>query len=355
MKTELHTALKKDLKLARKPQLVVDAARHADLDALKLLVKHGADINAAWRGYRPLHALIQEKPHGETGRPSRQRLECLDWLLAHGADPDQLGAWPPARALLIAAFAGIEAFVERLRKESSDDDAFAACALGDFAAIKHWVKRNPDFVQARDAGGLTGLQCAAASRLGHRKEEIHRQIVAIARLLLDAGADPNAMTRSWSHDVDTAYFAASAHNLEIFELLLARGADPTAALPSALWNAPIEFADAALKHGADINRAVTKSARSSEARPLLTEMVRWGQMRQTFWLLDHGADPNLPDEQGWTSVHQAASRGNERIFRAILEAGGDLGRRDAAGLTPMDIARSRGRTKLAAIAVAYSR
>ena len=30
---------------------------------LALMVKHGGDLNASHRNYRPLHALIQEKPH----------------------------------------------------------------------------------------------------------------------------------------------------------------------------------------------------------------------------------------------------------------------------------------------------
>jgi hypothetical protein len=26
--------------------------------------------------------------------PTAKRLACLEWLLKHGADPEQLGAWP---------------------------------------------------------------------------------------------------------------------------------------------------------------------------------------------------------------------------------------------------------------------
>jgi hypothetical protein len=34
---------------------------------------------------------------------------------------------------------------------------------------------------------------------------------------------------------------------------------------------------------------------------------------------------------GWTAVHQAASRGNARILKAVIEAVGDFGRPDHDG------------------------
>ena len=42
---------------------VVEAARLAFMKALALLHKNGGDLNGIWRGYRPLHALLQEEPH----------------------------------------------------------------------------------------------------------------------------------------------------------------------------------------------------------------------------------------------------------------------------------------------------
>jgi ankyrin repeat protein len=45
-------------------------------------------------------------------------------------------------------------------------------------------------------------------------------------------------------------------------------------------------------------------------------------------------------------VHQAASRGSERLLRAVLAAGGERTARDRSGATPVDVARSRGRAKL---------
>ncbi len=309
---------------AKSPRPVVEAGRLAWKQALAELNKHGADLNATWRGYRALHALLQEEPHAADAKaPPQARLECLDWLIANGADPELTGAWPPARALLIAAFTGIDPFVKRLLQGGAKVNFYVSCALGDGRQAKSALKADPSLATARDDGGLTALQCCAASRMKSR--EALRQI---ATKLLDAGADPNALTKGWSHHLNVTYFAASAGNLEMFELLLHRGADATQALPSAAWRREMDFAEAALRHGADLNH------RFEQSRPILNELIRWGQVQQALWMLERGADPNIPDERGWTAVHQAASRGNERMWKAVLAAGGDVKRTDHQGCKP---------------------
>ncbi|MBS1824194.1 MAG: ankyrin repeat domain-containing protein [Acidobacteria bacterium] len=310
---------------AKSPRPVVEAGRLAWKQALAELRKHGADLNASWRGYRALHALLQEEPHREEkpAAPPQARLECLDWLLANGADPELPGAWPPARALLIAAFTGVHPFVQRLQKGGASINYYATCALGDTKKAKAALKAESSLATARDDGGLTALQCCAASRMDCRKA-----LLQIAAALLDAGADPNALTKGWSHQLNVTYFAANSGHLEMFELLLERGADATQALPSAAWRKEMDFAEAALRHGADLNH------RFEQDRPIVSELIRWGQVQQAIWMLEKGADPNIPDHRGWTAVHQAASRGNERMWKAVLAAGGDIKRKDKLGLIP---------------------
>ena len=322
--------LEADPKLAKKAQHVVDAARFAQRDVLALLFARGADPNAANRGYRPLHALIQEEPHGDREPPSKARLACLALLLEKGADPEQLGAWPASRALITAAFTGIDVFVESLLAAGAVTDGFSASALGDLAGVKRALKADAKFARARDTGGLTALQCAAGSRMGRDDAAKARKLLEIAALLLDAGADANARTKSWSEEVDVAYFAV--RDPAMLELVLARGADATAALSSALWTAAVELGPIVLRHGGELDRAV------HDGRPLLNDLIRWGQFRPAMWMLEHGASPNLPDGRGWTAVHQAASRGNERLMRAILAAGGDRTRLDGQGLPPWKVA-----------------
>ena len=103
----MHAAIeRRDLGALRsldpKPQLVLDCARLAWTDGLASLAERGGNLNSLWRGYRPLHAAIQEDAHAGC-KASVERLRCIEWLLAHGADPGLTGAWPPARASLVAA------------------------------------------------------------------------------------------------------------------------------------------------------------------------------------------------------------------------------------------------------------
>jgi uncharacterized protein len=322
----VQAALHGDPRAARQPRAICVAAGQAFLAAIKALVEGGADLNASWRGYRPLHGLIQTEPHEAGATPPRERLRCLDWMLKHGADPEQTGAWPPARAVIVAAFSGQAAYVDRLRR---DGDPFAAAALADQKLLERTIRKRLDFARERDAGGLTALQCAAGSRMPGP----HLKTV---QALIDAGADVRAKTKSWSHDIDAVYLAASAKKADVFEFLLSSGADATQALTPALWNGNEELAGLALAHGAVPDAAV------ADGQPLLNNLIRWGAFRQALWILKQGASPNIADERGWTAVHQAASRGNERMLKAVLEAGGDPARRDKEGCTPRDRASRDG-------------
>jgi len=324
----VRAAIGADPEVARQGRAVVAAGGRAMQPALALLKKAGADLNASWRNYRALHALLQEEPHAAAGKPAPARLACLEWLLDNGADPELLGAWPSARAIIVAAFVGSPEYVKVLRKGGAKVDGFAGAALGDRKLVEKTLRARPDFARDRDHGGLTALQCAAGSRMPKA------DTLGIARLLIDAGAEVGALTRSWAHDVNAAYFAAGTKNRALFELLLDRGADATDALSHAVWAGAYELAESALDHGAALDRA------TANGKPLLNDMIRWGQIPQMTWVLEHKASPNVPDERGWTAVHQAASRGNVRILRAVLAAGGDPRRCDKEGQMPRDVTQS---------------
>jgi hypothetical protein len=319
-----------------KPQSVIDAARTFWVEGLKLMRAAGGDMNGMYRGYRPLHACIQENGHKPGVQESSGQKECLRWLLKHGANPELTAAWPAARALLVAAFTGTPWLTEELVSGGAKTDGFTAAGFGEVDEVRRALRKDPGFAVARDNGTLTALQCCAGSRLCPAQLEI-------ASLLLDHGADIKALTPSWSHEIDAVYLAAHSHSVRLFDLLLERGGDATAALPAAAWQKEMDLAEIALKHGARINEA------RDGKKPLLNELIRWGQFHAAFWLLEHGADPNLPDERGWTAVHQAASRGNERMLKAVLGAGGDARRKSLQGETPRDIARGAGKPKIIAL------
>jgi ankyrin repeat protein len=335
----VRAAVKANPEAARHPKYMGAIGRMCSLPIIQLLRRNGSDLNATYKNYCALSNLIQESPHAAAdGKADPERLACLTWMLENGADPEQLSAWPHTRAIIIAAFAGQPEYVKALRKGGARVDGFAAAALGDIKLVEKTLRADPDFVRARDHGVLTALQCAAGSRLPGAKT------LDVAALLLDAGADVAAETQSWGHPVDAVYFAASAKNLPMFELFLKRGANASNALGPALWNATLDFAALALAHGGDPDRA------AHEKKPLLNNLICWGRIPQTMWLLAHNASPNIANgDDGWTAVHQAASRGNARVMHGVLKAGGDPGRRDRQGHTPIDIARLAGSDKLVAM------
>jgi ankyrin repeat protein len=323
-------------------RLVVAAAGGTWKAGLAVLAKNGADLNGSYRNYRALHALMQATPHD--GSPSTpERLACLEWLLVHGADPELTGAWPAARAVIVAAFVGEATYVAALLKGGAKVDLFTAAALGDAKGVGKRLSRDPGLAAARDDGGLTALQCAAGSRLGAANERTRAGLLDAARLLVEAGADVNVKTRSWSHDVDVAYFAIRAGQVELLKLLLAHGLDATAAVTTAAWEGREEILDLLLAHGARLDEALDGT------RPVLNELVRWGQFGPARMLLARGASPNRADERGWTAIHQAVSRGNMKMLRELVAAGGDPRRPDLSGRTPREMAKSEHRDDLLAL------
>src|ERR1017187_4848786 len=106
-----RAAVKGDPAAVKIPRMIGTAAGRALLPAVQLLHRHGADLNAEWRHYRPLHNLIQTDPHAAAGKPGPARMACLEWMLAHGADPERTGGWPAPRAVILAAFVGEPEYV----------------------------------------------------------------------------------------------------------------------------------------------------------------------------------------------------------------------------------------------------
>ena len=95
-------------------------------------------------------------------------------------------------------------------------DGFTAAALGEVAGVKRALRADAGFPAARDSAGLTALICAAGSRMPGAE----RTAVAIATLLLDAGADPRATIRASNHVLDATYFAIGAKRDGVFRLIV---------------------------------------------------------------------------------------------------------------------------------------
>jgi len=136
---------------------------------------------------------------------------------------------------------------------------------------------------------------------------------ALARLLLEAGADPN--------DDESLYHSAEYMYTECLELLHEHGVD--AARLSPHWNnTPLYFLAGYKEQDSNVETSI-KGMR---------------------WLLDHGADPNtLCGDEQETALH-AAARINRRkdLARLLLDAGADPGIRRKDGRTAYTLALRAG-------------
>ena len=233
----------------------------------------------------------------------------------------------------------------------SRSNIYAACAAGDVDAVSHFLDADPASATAK--GGprdwtpilYVTWSCFLNARTEHMvrilelllrhgadpdsywvneddwKESalygcVENNCVPAARVLVDAGADPN--------DNESLYHACEKFNLELLETVAANGLDA-------------EAVSYCIKHVMDMN---------------WTDGIRW--------FLDQGADPNAihpADEE--TSLHWAVKRNNTvEVIGALLEAGADpnastsTGKSTALGIvgyTPLDFALRLGRGEVAAL------
>jgi Ankyrin repeats (3 copies)/Ankyrin repeat len=228
-----------------------------------------------------------------------------------------------------------------------------AVILGDASRVGHEIKRDPGLVTRPDArSGWTALHAVCASRW-HRLDPARADgLLAVARLLLDAGADLSARKGSRPGDWTPLRCAvAGAANPPIARLLLERGAVPedhdlylagfgddghgclrllldhttdVAAIATTALAAPISSNDLdgvrlLLDAGADPRRYVADDAPPS---PVVFDAVRLGCTTELVdLLLAHGADPDTPGPDGRSPYALATGQGRTELAALLRRRG----------------------------------
>ncbi len=243
--------------------------------------------------------------------------------------------------------------------------------LGDAARVRDEIERDPAAATRPDPRtGWTPLHAVCASRWHHLDPGRAAGLLATARLLLDAGADPNARIRpdgraAGSSPLRCAAATASTGvgNEAIMRLLLERGAtaedhdlylaafgrDGHRCLRVLLDHAPDVAADAEMALAAPVSTGDVEGVRlllgagadprrfaDDDGQPAsaVYAAVRAGCPAELIALLiDHGADPDLPGPDGHSPFWLATVRGR-------TDLSGLLGRTAASGVT--DTARFAG-------------
>jgi ankyrin repeat protein/CHAT domain-containing protein len=183
--------------------------------------------------------------------------------------------------------------------------------------------------------GVTALHLAA-----------QRGDLSEARRLLRTGANVNATTGTGETPL---FLAVVNQHVPVTAALLESGANPN--LTDNGGRAPLHAAAAAghaqltsllIAYGARID-AIEKS---NGASPLHLAASTAGQVPVVRWLLDHGADVNLPTVQGTTPLHIAAEVGDADVARFLIGRGARLETKDTEGRTPLAVAAGADKTEL---------
>lgn len=211
----------------------------------------------------------------------------------------------------------------------------------DADAVGRALDDRPELARTAESDGLTPLhQCA---RVLADATAPGTSAVAIARRLLDAGAEVDAVRvipqdRRDFRATPLWYAVNQGRNPGVIALLLERGADPNVALWSACFEQELPTLDALLAYGVDLDA-------DQEAAPVLIRAVATRKAESVRWLLAHGADPQAADAVGRTALHHGVERKVPMAeLEPLLEAGARPDRPDREGKTPIDLAEELGRT-----------
>lgn len=200
-------------------------------------------------------------------------------------------------------------------------------AVPDPEKVRLLLKRGAE-VRVRVPSGTDALTIAAA----------YRGSAEALRLLLEAGAEVRP-------GKTPLLFAAMSGDLENVKLLLAHGADPSAAaLASAVTFGYVDVVQALIAAGA--------SARGTEASGI--NLLHWAVIANRPAvipaLVAAGVPLNATDENGYTPLMYAASIdfGDTRSLKALLRAGADTAIRNNGGRTAREQAHHFGHAALEA-------
>ncbi|WP_337169893.1 ankyrin repeat domain-containing protein [Gemmatimonas aurantiaca] len=305
------------------------AARDGDMAAVKRLVAHRPALATVEYNYTPpIHFAVREGHRN-----------VAEFLLNHGADP-AYRSYPFQESLLtFAEDRGHMELADLLRHRLTRRFAVVpgtrtiieAATRGDLAAVEAELARDVTLARSSDETGDTALHRAAKNGF-----------LSIVRVLLAAGANVDAIRGDGYRPVHCAlmpnWFFQVSHDTreEIVELLLSQGARYTVFI-AALRGDERFVRDALARDRSFANFEDTCHHR------VLSAAVRRHDVAMTRLLLDHGADPNLPEEGAprGLSLWIAVNDGEEMIVRLLLAHGADPNGAVESSGTPMSHAEGK--------------
>jgi len=266
----------------------------------------------------------------------------------------------------------LAAYVEAVSLEGpvfEFESAVEAVVNGGLTALEDGLRRDPALVRARSARvccfeppvhHATLLHYVAANGVEGYRQKTPPNAVEVARALLQAGAEPDALADMYGAEcttmsmlVSSSYPATAGLQVPLVELLLDFGA-AIEGQGTRKWGGPLftalafgmsDAAKALAKRGARIDLPAAAglgllddaanllpSADAEARHRALSLAAQHGHAEIVRLLLDAGEDPNRYNLEGnhahSTPLHQAVLEGHETVVRLLVEHAARLDIRD---------------------------
>ncbi len=336
-----------------------------------------ADKNATWRAAEAAVISGDDAALGKLLSANEQmfREEQPPEFRYRGLKPNYSAGEP--RAILVQNhefenWAQFETYREARRHSGTMialfEDAADAIANGDEAAVNELLRQSPEIIHARSTRKhhSTLLHYVGANGIEYYRQRSPKNIVAIAKTLLLAGADVNAVADMYGGGSTTlGLTATSIHPIRsgvlrpLMELLLNSGAEitGTGAVNGCLANGRKAGAEWLADHGAPLDLegaagvgrldlvksffaadgSFKNGANSEQMNRGFAWACEYGHTKVAEFLLDMGMDIGAPiRNHGQTGLHWAAHCAHIATSKALLKRGAEIDAKDATwGATPL--------------------
>ena len=202
---------------------------------------------------------------------------------------------------------------------------FDAIKQGDMAGVERRLMQDPVLIHARE-NGLSPILVAAYHHEPQIASFLADKTVAITIFEAAATGKINNVIRLLARDPNlvNAYSEDGFHPLGL-----------------ACFFGHFDVAEYLVKAGAGIN---SRSNNRLKAAPIQSAASR-GHRKIVRMLLEHGADPNIREQGGYTPLHAAAQNGDDEMIRLLIYGGADLTIASNNGRTALDLALEAGHEK----------
>jgi ankyrin repeat protein len=218
----------------------------------------------------------------------------------------------------------------------SDANLWTALVAGNAARIESALGANPEL--AMQPGGPRNWEpllyiCHSAL---HGIAERDESLAAIARRLIELGADPNARFPWLHHGVRRPVLWGATRvtrSLPLARALLELGASPDDGVTLTLAASAGDTSTLELLR--EFGAKTDHPWATDGSTPLYAILCFGGHLTGAKWLATHGANPDIVfPATGETPLHAAARTGDAELVELLVAHGANVARRNLAGRTP---------------------